>query len=172
MKIRSDFVTNSSSSSYGEVVIDNLVLLEILAKYKDMGTFGKGSYISIGSFHKTDDYGRPYLPDSDITTITPAFHTFCAHMWHTPSSLDNIIEEIINVLDDDNDITDDYNQELLNQLKEELSQREDEILKGFRTVKWYSREILYSGRFGCWEFKYDQENGEYYHEEETGCLDF
>ena len=34
MKMRTDFVTNSSSYSTAEVVIDNPVLLEILQKYK------------------------------------------------------------------------------------------------------------------------------------------
>ena len=45
MKIRTDFVTNSSSESTAEIVIDNSLLLEILKKYKDMGAFGddKGS---------------------------------------------------------------------------------------------------------------------------------
>ena len=39
MKIRTDFVTNSSSESSVEVFIDNPVLLEILQKYKDLGLF-------------------------------------------------------------------------------------------------------------------------------------
>ena len=178
MKIRSDFVTNSSSTSYGEVVIDNLVLLEILARYKEMGTFAGGSNISIGSFYDKGGnypdvvYGEMAVTDPDISTITPAFHTFCAHEWDTPSSLDEVIEEIIAVMEDNYDFSDESVKALFNQLKEELIQREDEILKAFKTVKWYSRQVLYSGRFGCWEFKYDQENGEYYHNEETGCLDF
>jgi len=176
MKIRSDFVTNSSSSSYGEVVIDNLVLLEILTRYKDMGTFGEDFPFKVGSYDDNNVDNKFLGKDQSIKTLTPAMH------WKLqgdfpPHSLDKVLDEIIEVMDwywyefidEDNA---EYNNALYSQLKEELKQREYEILKAYKTVKWYSRQVLYSGRFGCWEFKYDQENGEYYHSEQTGCLDF
>jgi len=169
MKIRTDFVTNSSSASYGEVVIDNLVLLDILARYKEIGIFGEETVISIGSFDDIDNYEGPSEPDPNIKTITPALHTFSVQAY-PPSSLDEVIEKIIEVLRNCYDNKEQNNVFYFDQLKEELIQREDEILKAFKTVKWYSREVLYSGRWGCWEFKYDQENGEYYHDEQTGDL--
>jgi hypothetical protein len=173
MKIRTDFVTNSSSDSFGVVLIDNPVLLEILARYKVLGTFGENSNFEIGAFYTEDE--KPYItePDPDIKTTTPAFHSYSAEEWNTPSSLEEVVENIIKVMDDDDDFyyEDKYDQQLYQQLKDELIQREDEINNAFRQVIWWSRKELYSGRFGCWEFKYDQENGEYYHGEETGNLD-
>lgn len=44
MKIHTDFVTNSSSVSTVEIVIDNPMLLEILLRYKDMGAFGESPF--------------------------------------------------------------------------------------------------------------------------------
>lgn len=43
MKIRTNFVTNSSSYSSAEIKIDNPVLLEILEKYKTLGAFKKAT---------------------------------------------------------------------------------------------------------------------------------
>ena len=182
MKIRPDFVTNSSSGSYGEVIIDNPVLLEILAKYKAMGNFRGIESFEIGDFQSClmeDDM------DSDIKTLTPAFHSISCEGWGSwefaPSSLDEVLENIIEVMDHELENIQSYDpevflkffdQELYQKLREELRQSADEINNSFIAVKWFSREDLYDGRFRCWEFKYDREHGEDYYEEETGNMDW
>ncbi len=175
MKIRTDFVTNSSSSSYGEVVIDNPVLLEILSKYKTLGTFGEDMVFEIGDFYREDSDVSKSEIDPDIKTKTPAIHTDHEDFdsIRVPRSLDEVLENLIELL---------YyhcwflvgncDPDLYNRLLEELRKRENEIKQAFFQIKWWFRQELYWGRFGCWEFKYDQENGEYYHEEETGGLDY
>ena len=188
MKIRPDFVTNSSSSSYEEVIIDNPVLLEILAKYKALGMFGvdeaftKCEYTDVYYF-EIGDWLEPNT-DLDIKTLTPAFHA--AHQdgssWiYPPSSLDEVLEHIIDVIEKKLSVIHDverevfqrfFDEELYQKLCEELRQSADDINNSFIAVKWFSREDLYDGRFQCWEFRYDREHGEDYYEEETGNMDW
>ena len=171
MKIRTDFVTNSSSESYGVVVIDNPVLLDILARYKALETFGDDVCFEIGNtfpgYMNYSVFKRE--PDQDIKTITPAFYSFSVDEINQPSSLDEVLKSIIDVMDDDRNSFDD---DLYQQLLKELKQRKDEITKAYITVKWFSHKVLYSERYGRYEFKFDQENGEDYYSEETGNLDW
>lgn len=174
MKIRTNFVTNSSSTEWGEVVIDNPVLLEILSRYKALGTFGENTWFKIGAFLTEDDID--YVPelDPDIKTKTPAFHSYRAEdLLYCPSSLEEVVEKIIGVMETDTgNYEGEYDYQLYKQLIEELTQREDEINHACKQVIWYSRQEVWTGRFGCREYRYDQEDGEYYHEEETGNLDW
>ncbi len=62
MKIRTDFVTNSSSYTSACIVIDNPVLLEILQKYKDLGVFDNARpCFSIGSYKTRLEVTTPEL---------------------------------------------------------------------------------------------------------------
>ena len=157
MKIRTDFVTNSSSVSTVEIVIDNPMLLEILQRYKDMGAFGEHTKFRIGEF----------ISDTKVSVINkPAFH-FCEDLygegWATvtssPKTLDEVLGEIIAIISDSTEI----NIELLAQMKEELRQKEEEIEKNYAIVYWANLQEGDEPQVVGGKFTFDTNNGEIYH---------
>lgn len=171
MKIRTDFVTNSSSYSTTEVVIDNLVLLEILQKYKDLGLFGENDpIIGIGTYESMDE--RFYEGSYHDYTKTPAFFYFedqndegsrCLFLvdWVYPKTLDKVLESIIRILD----IGEDYlDGRILSQVKDEIQQRKDEIDRAYSRVYWkhsgWNDSFTYSEKF-----EYDRIRGESFTED-------
>lgn len=156
MKIRTDFVTNSSSVSTAEIVIDNPMLLEILRRYQDLGAFGDHSTFGIGEF----------ISDTKVSVINkPAFH-FCEELfggegWATvtssPKTLEEVLGEIIAIISDSTEI----NKELIAQMKEELRQKEAEIKNNYAMVYWSSiQEGEDLPKVHGEDFTYDPENGE------------
>lgn len=139
MKIRTDFVTNSSSYSSAKIVIDNPVLLEILQKYKDMGTFGEDEddlNFSVGKF-KSDSPNKLTLFNQ--FTKTPAIHYFNEsfnHAW-CPETLDEVLFSLIETLrceyipgGNDND--------LFGLMLKELNN--EKINEGFINIYWSTNE--------------------------------
>jgi len=153
MKIRTDFVTNSSSESQAEIVIDNPVLLDILAKYKDLGTFPEDGGFTIGAFEADSDNEL----QEQFKTITPAFCTEI-DVSSPPTSLDEVLLKIIETMDEIDVYHDEWAFEiaLYEQLVDELIQRQAEIKDSFMEISWYTREDYHSGHFRYWQFKYDQ----------------
>ena len=172
MKIRTDFVTNSSSYSSAEVVIDNPILLETLQRYKEMGVFGNAEpFFGIGEYYSSDEN---FCGSEFVSKVkTPAFYCFeelGGDGWQRvdscPKSINGVLNEILEVIDDkvyrgyEN-----YNEELYAKLKVELKQKSEEISKNYRMVHWNNSdeyEILSANQVIRWEFSYDPENGEKY----------
>jgi len=165
MKIRTDFVTNSSSYCTTEVIIDNPVLLEILLKYRDMGIFKDNEpIIGIGNYESAD----AQFDESAYQNYTssPAFFYFEGQndegfkslflvSWIWPESLDNVLECIISIMDSAYEHLD---EEILTKLKEDLDHRKDEINHGYSSVFWRSSGWWDDGESDA-KFKFDTENG-------------
>ena len=169
MKIRTDFVTNSSSTSEAEIVIDNIVLLEILQRYKEQGVFGEAKAdFAIGT------YSPIYWSDFDKEIKTPAFHYVedmygegWSLLWDDPGTLDEVLHGIIEIIDNDNRNQIQYDQILYEKMKEELYQKEEEIQAGYLKVFWKHKDETEKsvGDEFKWLFIYEQKTGEQYHVE-------
>lgn len=178
MKIRTDFVTNSSSYCTTEVIIDNPVLLEILQKYKDMGLLGgNNSIIGIGDYESMDEWF--YADNYHDRTKTPAFFYYeeqsdenirCLFLVSNvyPKYLDEVLENIILIID----IAGKYlDGQLLPMLKEELSQRKDEINRAYAGVYWRSSTSGDGGDVYA-RLEYDPIKGESYSQRDPNSIEF
>ena len=145
MKIRTDFVTNSSSYCTTEIVIDNPVLLNILQKYKDKGLLGDHEpIIGIGTYESMDNHFEESVYQN--YTKTPAFFyyeeqsdgggyqcLFLVGLIFSPESLEKVLEYIVSIMDSADKYLDG---QILTELKGELIQRKDEINHSYLRVYW------------------------------------
>ena len=167
MKIRTDFVTNSSSYCTAEVIIDNPVLLEILQKYKNMGLFGEEEPIfSVGDYQIYGDSGAFEIIDDSHQAKAPAFYLYnddedeeIRHTgitdWTTPKSLEEVLEKIIELLS----LTEEWlDIDVRDRLVEELTARQEEILHAYISVNWSSESSWDDGDSDA-TFTYNQTNG-------------
>ena len=103
MKIRTDFVTNSSGSNTVEIIIDNPFLLDILQKYKETGLFTENSdafygydiYIGSSSLHS-------YLNLEEYTrtpAISISINDEFLGGYNIPVSLEDVLDVLIEILD-------------------------------------------------------------------------
>jgi len=155
MKIRTDFVTNSSSYSSEDVVVDNPVLLEILQRYKDMGVFGEAkNHFKIA-------------PEQD-KSIAFTYDMIDSHNAPHLNSLQDVLEGIIYIIEESGEETRGYDMDLYEKMKTELEDRQDEIMKGFIRIDWLLGETTNEYGYERWvqiedNFKYNNITGEEYY---------
>lgn len=149
-----------------EIAIENPILLEILQKYKETGLFGdKYPIIGIGDFDSADlnwdGYKGPKLSG------VPAFYYFEQEgilydeslplARFTPKELVKVVEKLILIMENGVEYLD---ERFLALLKDEISQRKDEINQAYSRVFW----VCWNGTEGE-KFEYDPINGESYENE-------
>lgn len=166
MKIRTEFVTNSSSESFSELVIDNPILLEMLARYKEMGLITEDgtNYYSIGNLHE-----ESHLPDN-LHFLEPAIHLLFFSWSQSPENLEEVLKFLIYIMEDayrNGELED----ELCKQLLIEMTERKDEINQAYNAVYWTYEQYLYSGVEMHTQFTYDQIQGEKYSYDRDGVDD-
>jgi hypothetical protein len=185
MKIKTDFVTNSSAYDSIEIIIDNPVLLEVLQKYKEMGLFFDYDFLRVGNYDYRYDYGVlpgiNYLDNEN--TKTPAIN-FYAHnsiadfgeqefLESNTKLLESLLEGlIIKVMDYINvdSSFEHFDVHIFDLLKIELLARKEEINQAYKKVAvWKMLHIMYQGEAN-WEFTYDPINGESYTYTEEGDI--
>lgn len=152
MKIRTDFVTNSSSTATTELVVENPVLLEILERYKKLGAFGEeGTTFGIGEYatppsdiyyfgrHKMTEIPKPAFSFRE----DPGGDGWDVGHW-VPESLSEVLELIIYIMDQSKNYRcssyenyyefNHYDSDLYSQMIEELKQQEDRINMAYTKV--------------------------------------
>lgn len=165
MKIRTDFVTNSSSYSSAEIMIDNPILLEILARYRDLGLIMESDKLKIGSGEFSGVYPdmnpEEFLSDEQLGfSKTPALYYMVEEGGvYPPKLLEDVLSSIVELLN--------YEYISTELLEKELEQKKGEINKAFEKVYWdynhMSNEHEYEYINGYvdehYTFLYDRENG-------------
>lgn len=118
MKIRIDFVTNSSSYNSCVIRIDNPVLEKLLQKYKQESTFRQiiNEYVCKDGFAYNDDR---------IET---------ADVYFVPKSIDTVAEDLLSVLCGHNFMF--SPDEKLIPLYQDIISNKKEILSGYNSVVW------------------------------------
>ncbi len=178
MKIRTNFVTNSSSYSSAEIKIDNPVLLEILKKYKEKGAFiveggyDWGNMIENSERNaKEDDITERYgydedemneaLDDLDKKPVALYFYEQeMAEVFFAPESIEDVIDCILDLITHERE-TEMENEALFEECEKELKQRADEINKSYIEVSWetsndgYGEDEPEEGEENSWEFHYN-----------------
>lgn len=155
MKIRSNFVTNSSSTATTELVVENPVLLEILERYKKLGAFGaEDTTFGIGEYATPPSdiyyFGRHTLTEIQKPAFSfredPGGDGWDVGNW-VPQSLSEILELIIYIMDKSKGYKcqsekryyyfyNEYDQELYSQMIEELKQQEENINASYTKVNY------------------------------------
>jgi len=147
MKIRTNFVTNSSSYSSAEIKIDNPVLLEILERYRDRGAFetlyNEEKLAGIGASER--EAKATYWTESELVGTDERKMAFCfydeeyASVFFAPKTIEEVMTAILDVISCGNDLNF-KNIDLVNECRDELEDRKDEIVSSYGEVYWEAHD--------------------------------
>ncbi len=134
MKIRTDFVTNSSSTSQVAITIKSSKLMEILAEYK---AFLQS--VQHGAFHFSEDaFEFAALNESGIKDIdVPENEQKIA------GALKDLFREILTA--------NDAPEYMLEKLLQEIASNEKAINEDVSLLEWKSMKSVWGGDFGDWD---------------------
>lgn len=156
MKIRTNFVTNSSSYSSAEIRIDNPVLLEILKKYKELGAFNTSEWdwscannsIAVNPKQAKKEAlegENPFLTKSELRSELKgykdeetAFFFYegeQAEIFYAPNRLEAVIGCLLKVIENEGNARFE-NKDLYRQFLRELQDNLDEINDNYVEVSW------------------------------------
>lgn len=134
MKVRGDFVTNSSSSSFVTLEIDNPLLVEILDEYQ--AKFIKAN--CAGDWPEGTLLGTDVVIDG--TTVRYASDGEWSEFGQIPERKADVIPEFTSALSEhlgNNNVVRE-NPELLEELISELTKRKKELSQSLQEVEWTS----------------------------------
>lgn len=176
MKFRTDFVTNSSSSSFAEIMIDNLVLLEILEKYKKMGAFVRkdgrdlGTGIGMSEEEAKAKVPCPYFGKEKknyVRSKKPLAFCYCEEyeariIDFAPDSIEFVALKMLDAIDEFRILEKEKNPIFL-ECKNEIKERSQEITNAYTVVSWttsYEDTEDTPMVKKSWKFHYDKKNEE------------
>ena len=160
MKIRTGFVTNSSSYSSAEIKIDNPVLLKILEKYKEIDAFAD-TYVEEGICVK-DDTGKKYavlFEDVSTNEIAPR---------NLSSVAQSLIDLFVYMIEREWDCFEDETiEKCFNEIKEQIH----EIENNYKSVEWVTKISKYGEDQPSWAYIIDK-YGEAFEEDDPNLEEF
>lgn len=150
MKLRTSFVTNSSSYSTADIGVDNPVLKAITDKYKDK-LFGE----KLKSLFNGEDDDFSYI-EGEVSAVTGA-----------PKTLDELLENIMTIIEIEQD---DCDEDVIKEMLEEIENNKEDIVKSFSYASWEVEDLSIGsespsmGAEIAWSYSYSTDkNEEEYH---------